>query len=35
MAVIISLQQAGLATSKLDDAVHRTGQDLLHMICRL
>ncbi|MDA8416559.1 MAG: hypothetical protein M0Z78_05760 [Betaproteobacteria bacterium] len=34
MAVIISLQQAGLATSKLDDAVHRTGQDLLHMIRR-
>ena len=34
MAVIINLQQAGLATSKLDDAVHRTGQDLLHMIRR-
>jgi hypothetical protein len=34
MAVIISLHQAGLTTSKLDDAVHRTGQDLLHMIQR-
>lgn len=34
MAVIISLQQAGLATLILDDAVHRTGQDLLHMIRR-
>ncbi len=34
MAVIISLQQAGLATSMLDDVVHRTGQDLLHMIHR-
>lgn len=34
MAVIISLQQAGLATSMLDNAVHRTGQDLLHMIRR-
>jgi hypothetical protein len=34
MAVIISLQQAGLATSMLDDVVHRTGQDLLHMISR-
>ncbi len=34
MAVIINLQQAGLATSKLDDAVYRTGQDLLHMIRR-
>jgi hypothetical protein len=32
MAVIISLQQAGLTTSMLDDAVHRTKQDLLHMI---
>ena len=34
MAVIISLQQAGLVTSMLDDAVYRTGQDLLHMIRR-
>ena len=34
MAVIIRLQQAGLTTSMLDDAVHRTGQDLLHMIHR-
>ena len=34
MAVIISLQQAGLATPMLDNAVHRTGQDLLHMIRR-
>ena len=34
MAVIISLQQAGLNTSMLDDAVQRTGQDLLHMIRR-
>lgn len=34
MAVIVSLQQAGLSTSILDDAVHRTGQNLLHMIRR-
>ncbi len=34
MEVIISLQQAGLVTSMLDDAVYRTGQDLLHMIRR-
>jgi hypothetical protein len=34
MTVIISLQQAGLATLILDDAVHRNGQDLLHMIRR-
>ena len=34
MAVIISLQQAGLATSILDDSVHHTRQDLLHMIRR-
>ena len=34
MAVIVSLQQAGLSTSMLDDAVHHTGQDLLRMIRR-
>ncbi|HUC67399.1 MAG TPA: hypothetical protein VMA53_18295 [Stellaceae bacterium] len=32
MAVIVSLQQAGLTTSMLDDAVHRSGYDLLRMI---
>jgi hypothetical protein len=34
MAVIVSLQQAELTTSMLDDAVHHTGQDLLRMIRR-
>jgi len=34
MAVIVSLQQAGLSTSMLDDAVHHAGQDLLRMIRR-
>ncbi|OCX71343.1 hypothetical protein [Acidithiobacillus thiooxidans] len=34
MAVIVSLQQAGLSTSMLDDAVNRTRHDLLHMIRR-
>ena len=34
MAVVVSLQQAGLAASMLDDAVSRTGQDLLRMIRR-
>jgi hypothetical protein len=32
MAVTVSLQQAGLATSVLDDAVHHAGHDLLRMI---
>jgi hypothetical protein len=34
IAVIVSLQQAGLSTSMLDDAVHHAGQDLLRMIRR-
>jgi hypothetical protein len=34
MAVIVSLQQAELTASMLDDAVHHTGQDLLRMIRR-
>ena len=34
MAVIVSLQQAGLSTSMLDDAVQHAGQDLLRMIRR-
>lgn len=34
MAVIVSLQQAGLPASILDDAVHHAGRDLLRMIRR-
>ena len=32
MAVIVSLREAGLATSTLDGAVHHIGKDLLRMI---
>lgn len=34
MAVIVSLRQAGLAASNLDDAIRSMGQDLLNMIHR-